>query len=428
MNYFLALFLVLVLSLSAAAQTAYEQYVSQGMSGLANQDYEVAEKAFRAALQEKPDDYNATLYLGIVLNRNGTKEAESLLKKALLVNPGEPRTNLQLGIYYLQKSVYPEARDYFENTIALAPNTEYSRDAAQYLDSIGKKESKPWRLDAALGMQYDTNVILGPGNAPLPEGISGKSDWSGVGYLKGEYDIVSGQNFRLTPNYTIYQSLHTRLSDFNVTYQAAGVDALYGLSDMVTLKGMYAFEYVFVGGSAYDSAHILTPAVTLNEGGGFFTTVYYTYRKTRFMNDDALFPDNSDRSGSNNLVGVTQYVPIGDVMGVKAGYTYDNDSAQKDFWAYRGNKGFMNLDIKLMQRLSLDLYGEYYDQRYRGVNTAWSDSARHDKVQTYSVTFTQRLSDSFSVVVGQLYVRNKSNISDFDYKRAITSVFLTARF
>jgi hypothetical protein len=427
LKYFLAFSLVFIVSASAAAQTAYEQYMSLGMSSLDRKDYNPAEEAFRAALKEKPDDYRATLYLGIVLSRQGLKEGESLLKKALYMNPGDPMTNLQLGLYYLNRSVYPEAMDYFENTIELAPGSEYSSEARKYLKTMGTKESKPWKLDAALGFQYDSNVILGPGNAPLPEGISRKSDWSAVAYLKGQYDIVDTQNFKVTPSYTIYQNLHAKLSDFNVTYQAAGVDALYELSKTITLKGTYTYEYVLVGGNAYDFAHTLTPAVMVNEGAGFFTTVHYSYRKAHFMNA-SLFPDNSDRTGFNNLIGITQHLPIGDLMEVKAGYTYDNDSARKDFWAYRGNKGFANLTIKLLQSLSMDLYGEYYDQKYEGINPAISGNVRHDKVQTYSLTLTKRLSNRVGVILGQLYVRNKSNINDFDYKRAITSIFLTVRF
>ena len=101
------------MSLSAAAQTPYEQYVSKGKASLEGKDYDAAEEAFRAALQERPDDYNVTLYLCIVLSRTGLKEGESLLKKALLMNPGDPNTNLHLGLYYLNRSIYPEAMDYF---------------------------------------------------------------------------------------------------------------------------------------------------------------------------------------------------------------------------------------------------------------------------------------------------------------------------
>ena len=427
MNFILAILLVFVLSLSAAAQTVYDQYMSKGTSSLEGKDYGAAEEAFRAALKEKPDDYKATLYLGIVLSRKGLKEGESLLKKALLMNPRDPNTNLQLGLYYLNRSIYPEAMDYFENTIDLAPGSEYSSEAEKYLKGAGTKQAKPWILDAALGMQYDSNVILGPDNQPLPAGISRKSDWSAVGYLRGQYDIVSTQNFRLTPSYTVYQSLHAKLSHFNVTDQVGGIDAVYDISDAIALKGTYTYEYVLVGDNPYDFAHTLTPAVVLKEGGGFSTSVNYSWSKFHYMNSD-LFVDNSDRTGFDNLVGVTQQVPLGSVMELRAGYTYDHDSTRNDFWAYRGNRGFANLAIKFLQSLTADLYGEYYDKRYEGIDPAISGSARHDKVQTYSLTLTKRLSHTFSVVVGQLYVRNQSNIDAFDYKRAITSVFLTARF
>lgn len=415
------------MSLSAAAQTPYEQYISKGKASLEGKDYDAAEEAFRAALKEKPDDYNATLYLGIVLSRKGLKEGESLLKKALLMNPGDPNTNLQLGLYYLNRSIYPEAMDYFENTIDIAPGSEYSSEARRYLGSIGTKITKPWILDAALGMQYDSNVVLGPDNKPLPEGISRKADWRGVGYMKAQVDIAAGENFRITPSYTIYQSLHTRLSDFNVTDQVGGIDTLWTLSDTIALKGTYTYEYVFVGGHPYDFAHTLTPALVVNEGRGFSTTVHYSYSKFHFMNG-GLFTDNSDRTGFNNLGGITQLIPLSDVVEFRAGYTYDKDSTRKDFWAYRGNRGFGNLAIKLPHSVSVDLYGEYYDKSYEGADPSGTGIVRHDKVQTYSISLTKKLSQHFSIALGEIYVRNQSNIDVFDYKRAITSIFLTARF
>ena len=427
MKYYWALFFVVVLSVSAAAETAYDRYVSAGRSSLDQKDYSAAEESFRAALKEKPDDYDATLYLGITLSRKGVKEGESVLKKALLMDPADPRPNLQLGVYYLNKRVYPEAKDYFENTIELAPAGEYSAEARNYLQSIGKRESRPWRLDAALGIQYDSNVILGADNVPLPGGISRKSDWSALAYFKGQYDVISARKFKGTLSYSLYQSLHAKLSDFNITTQAAGFDAVYELSSRFSLKGNYTFEYVHVGGKGYDYAHTVTPAIVANEGRGFATAVYYSYGKSHFM-DDEMFLGNSDRTGSHNLIGITQYLPLGGAGEARVGYAHDRDSTRKDFWAYRGNKGFADLAIRPIEGLVADLYGEYYDKNYIGINSSISGNARHDRVYTYSLTLTKKLSDRFSVVLGQLFVRNKSNIDVFDYKRAITSVFLTARF
>jgi hypothetical protein len=41
---------------------------------------------------------------------------------------------------------------------------------------------------------------------------------------------------------------------------------------------------------------------------------------------------------------------------------------------------------------------------------------------------TKHLSDRYSITIGQLYASNNSNIKEFDYKRAITSLFLNVRF
>jgi hypothetical protein len=396
------------------------------MASFEQKDFAAAEEAFRAALREAPEDYRATRYLGMTLNRGGSKEAASLLKQALRMNPLDPAVNFNLGVYYYDKAVFPEARDYFETTAELAPNTEYAVQAAQYLAAMKEKGQKPWSLDAAVGMQYDSNVILGSDNAPLPGGISRKSDWLGILYLKGQYDLLRSGGFRSGVSYSVYQSLHSRLSDFNVTQQVAGLNTSYELSRAVTLKGSYAYEYVLVGGDTYDDMHTLTPALVFNYGSGFSTTIDYGYSSVHFS-DSGLFPDNSDRTGFNHRVGISEFMPLTDVLSVKAGYAFDKDKARRDFWAYSGNKVFAELTLKPFGGLTADIYAEYYRKDYEGVSPA-SGARRNDEVQTYSLTLTRRLSDAVNLVLGQAYIRNQSNIPVFDYKRAITSAFITARF
>lgn len=421
-------FLLFFLAVSVAAQGMYDQNMSNGVSSLEKKDYGAAEEAFRAALMEVPDDYNATLNLGIVLNRKGEKEAQRYLKKALFVNPEDPSANLELGIYYYNRSVYPEARDYFENTIELAPGTKYSAEASEYIEKMTRPKAakKPWRVDAALGMQYDSNVIVGPDNTPPPEGISRKSDWSGVLYLKGQYDLLTTDRFVGTVSYSAYQSLHIDLTDFNITQQVAGVDAAYALTKGVTFGGSYKFEYVLVGGDEYDYAHTLTPTIIFTYGEGFSTLVSYSYSNFHFSNSD-LFPDNYDRTGFNHSGNVTQYVPVADFLDVRLGFSVDKDETRKDYWAYTGVKGFGGLAFKILPTLSADVYGEYYNKKYDGISPI-SGGRRNDNIQTYSLTVTQKLSDIFSIAAGEIYIHNNSNIEVFDYKRSITSAFLTARF
>jgi hypothetical protein len=400
--------------------------MTKGMAELKTNDFASAEEEFRAALKEKPDDYLATLNLGAVLNKKGTKEAASLLKKALLLDPAEPQTSLELGIYYYNKAIYPEAQDYFENTTELAPSSEYSAKAHNYLALIKNAGQKSWRLDVAAGIQYDSNVVVGNDNSALPEGISRKSDWRALLYLKGQYNILTSQNFKAGMSYLLYQSLHAKLSDFNVTQHALGINTAYELPKGITLKAAYSYEYVYVGGDDYNYAHIITPSLTINRGRGFSTVVHYSYSNLGFM-DAELFQNNSERTGSNNLVGVTQHFQLCSFVDSSIGYTHDRDSTRKDYWDYKGNKVFLGLIFKLPRGIYVDLYGEYYDKDYDGTSP-YSTGARKDDIQTYSLSVTKRLSEKLSISAGQLYIRNKSNVDVFDYERAVSSVYVTARF
>jgi hypothetical protein len=428
---FCFLFVIFSLFVSIASaekiDPAYEVAVTKAVNKIENADYEGAITDLKEVLRTRPNDEQATLYLGIALNRLGKRDAEGILEKALLMNPKNPRTNLELGIYYYNKSTYDEAGDYLENTISLAPNTEFSAKAKEYLRNIKQGAAiKPWALNISVGGQYDSNVILNSSDNPLPEGISGKSDWRAIIYLKGRYNFITGERAEGSVGYSLYQSLHAKLTDFNITEHLLELKAGYRILPMLNLRGMYSFEYVSVGGDPYDYVHSISPSLIVSEGRGFSTVVEYRYRKSHFM-DTELFEDNSDRTGSNNLVGITQNIPIGEFIVFRVGYSHDVDSTKEDSWAYRGDKGMAGLQLNFPNNISIDLNGEYYNKDYKGISPI-EGKEREDKVSTASISVTKLLSDSYSITIGKLYTRNKSNIEAYDYKRAITSLFFSARF
>ena len=428
---FCFLFVIFSLFVSIASaekiDPAYEVAVTKAVNKIENADYEEAITDLKEVLRTRPNDERATLYLGIALNRLGKRDAEGILKKALLMNPKNPRTNLELGIYYYNKSTYDEAGDYIENTISLAPNTEFSAKAKEYLRNIKQGAAiKPWALNISVGGQYDSNVILNSSDNPLPEGISGKSDWRAIIYLKSRYNFITGERAEGSVGYSLYQSLHAKLTDFNITEHLLELKAGYRILPMLNLRGMYSFEYVSVGGDPYDYAHSISPSLIISEGKGFSTVVEYRYRKSHFM-DTELFEDNSDRTGSNNLVGITQNIPIGEFIVFRVGYSHDVDSTKEDSWAYRGDKGMAGLQLNFPKNINIDLNGEYYNKDYKGISPI-SGERRKDWISTATILATKHLSDRYSITIGQLYASNNSNIKEFDYKRAITSLFLNVRF
>ncbi|MEW6586584.1 MAG: hypothetical protein AB1442_13385, partial [Nitrospirota bacterium] len=226
--------------------------------------------------------------------------------------------------------------------------------------------------------------------------------------------------------YSFYQSLHAELSDFNVTDNLPELRLAFHAAPWMAIKGTYAFDYVLVGGDAYSYSHILSPSAVFTVWKGITAALEYTYRTNHFMNSD-LFASNSDRTGFNNTVGVTCSVPVGSYGSVKVGYAYDSEKTREDFWDYTGNKVLAGLQVNLPYQLYLDLYGEYLTKNYGGLFPSTTDR-REDIAKTASISFTKILSDTFSLSAGQLYRRNKSNSDLFDYNRAISSLFINARF
>jgi hypothetical protein len=417
-------------SYSYAGEAAYEQRIARGILNIEEENYKAAIEEFHAALKERPNDQRAMLYLGITLSRMGDKGAEIQLKRALSLNPEEPRANLELGIYYINNSRYNEAKAYLEKVIKASDDAELKETAEEYLN-LTKDEGggrRRWALDISLGGQYDSNVSLNPNDTPLPQGISRKSDWRVVLNINGRYDFFSIEGADGSIGYNLYQSLHSRLDDFNISYHLLDLKGSYTISPLLAVKGDYSFEYVFVGwesGHGYDYAHAVSPSLVISEGKGLYTTVEYRYRYRYFM-DSSLFPSNSDRTGTNHLVGITQDMPFKFIL-TKIGYSYDRDLTKKSYWDYNGHKGFIDFRISLPYRILLDLYGEYYNRNYDGIDP-FTGTKRKDNVYTYSASLTKELTDIFSITVGQLYIDSDSNITAYDYKRAITSLFVNARF
>lgn len=379
------------------------------------------------AVQNKPEDQLSDLDRGIRLNRLNSREADGYLKRALASEPADPQTNLELGIFYYNRQIFAEASDYFESARELAPGSEYARKAGEYLGKMqAGKELKRWSLGISVGEQYDSNVTIIGNNSPLPEGITRKSDWKNLVYLNGRVTLIKTDKAEASAGYSLYQTLHYRLSDFNITQNLADLSYAYNLSPAVRIGAAYRFEYILVGGKDYDAGHSIGPSVTISEGKGFSTEVQYRYKYTRFKND-TLFTTNSDRTGQNSLFGIVQTVPVGDAVRGEIGYAYDRDLAREDFWKYDGNKGFASLNIMLPARFFVNVYGEYYAKDYDGI-TPGAGKARKDKTGTFSVSATRFFSDAVGVSLSETFINNRSNIDDFQYKRYLTSLLVHVRF
>jgi len=412
---------------SFASEAAYEQRLARGIVSVEIGDYPAAEGEFRAALLEKPGDPAATLYLGITLSRAGKAEAEAVLKNALAAAPEDPRANYELGVYYYNRGNFPAARACFEKTVSLAPDTRVSRSALKYVEAIpGGGVARRWGLDLSGGIQYDSNVVLAPNNMPLPQGITGQSDWREVFLVRGRYALISGEKGDLSIGDRFYQSFNNKLNDFNMTQNIADLSGGFRLSPALMIRGTYSFEVDYLGGDRYAYVNLLSPFLVISEGAGLSTTLEYKWRADHFFNGQ-MFDNNSDRTGTYQSLGITQDIPVAKGVTAKAGYAHEWDNAQTDWWSYKGDLGFAEISCELPRRTFLDLKGDYHDNRYDGVYPGYG-IARKDTIWNGSIVVGIHLSDRYTIFAGYAYTDESSNITAFSYTRSVTSVFLNARF
>lgn len=106
---------------------------------------------------------------------------------------------------------------------------------------------------------------------------------------------------------------------------------------------------------------------------------------------------------------------------------HDVNATRDDFWHYRGDRGAVGLSFILPYKIFLNLDADYYVQKYNGKDPD-TGTNRKDKTFTGAASVTKVLSDIFSVTLGQVYVNDDSNMAAFSYNRAITSLFISARF
>ncbi len=424
---FLLLFFIIIISSAAYAEekATFERSMTKGTLALDQQEYEKAVAHFRSAVQEKPDNPSANLYLGISLNNSGNEqEGERFLKKALKLDPLSSQTNLELGILYYKKGFHVEARDFLEAAKNNAKGTDLADLAEAYIEDIDQEgiNVKNWALSLTAGGQYDSNVILDSGAGPLPEGISRKSDWRGIIFIEGKFTPRLTDQITLGPTYSFYQSLQAELTDFNVQQHLPGFLFDISVSKHVLLNASYYYEYTKVGNEEYVSAHSISPVVTIAEGKGFFTVLRYRYQDKDFKDSD-MFPNNSERDGLNNLAGISQYIPLTPLCLLGLHYTYDYDSAAEKYWSYRGNAGQVDLSFDLGKSWTLDLYGQYYRKDYKA-DYPGTSTTRTDKMTTCSSNLTKTFASRFDITAGWMYVNNSSNIDVFEYDRNIATLTL----
>ncbi|MBI5635243.1 MAG: tetratricopeptide repeat protein [Nitrospirae bacterium] len=416
-----AYLLAFLLCLSFTAVDAAEEhdiFLAQGIQRIAEERISDALALLQKALKVSPEDPEIIYYAGVAYSRAGRySEAESLFLKNLSSGNSSPEVYLELVRVYSLTAQCQKA----ESTAAAyrdhAPDEEFSRYISKLLEACkNKTEKKNYQLTAITGLQYDSNVTVEPSNPP--SGNKRHSDTRAIFYLHASATPLKSDSVSLNIEYSLYQSLHGHLKDFNILFQRLGPSVSVAVSSTIIAELGHRLEYTLFGGEQYSSTNALFGKVLIKESDTASTEGLYEYKWHKYW-DSALFETNSVRTGHQSTISLKQNISLAPLSGsiFLAG---DFDRTEQRYWDYNGYRTGAEL-LYGISDFFLRLTGEYSEKHYRGEYPSYQEK-RTDHMQVYSLGGTYMIRKHLGLTVSDSYTRNRSNLGVFDYKRNMVSI------
>ncbi len=402
------------------------------------QKYEQALEQFSQAVKENPDTPLPYFYEGLTLNKlERYDQAPAKFARASLLDPElTASAHYQSGIAYFRASLQEEAEDAFNAVITAEPDSPLAQSSREFLTQVekvtapDKTKKKPWDLTLMVSPQYDTNVILQAPGGQRPEDISRQQDFKTTFYGRGEYRFKETEKMTLGSSYSFYQSLHTELTQFDVQAHSPTLFATYLFKHNIRARMEYKLDAFSLGTEPYLLAHSLNPMVMLAHTPESITQLQYRFQTKNFTDDKELFPENSDRDGDNNMMGLTHFHLFAEKQGnLRVSYSFDSDDTRDPTWDYHGHQVNIGITAPPWKTIRVDASFDYYRQNYLNANE-FSPTLleRQDDIFNTSFTIAKPIGASYSVGLQYIYTRNKSNVSVFDFSRSIFALMANGQF
>ncbi len=387
------LFLIVLTSFSLAtdlyAADSAGQYYAQGVDSANKGDYEKAISLLQRALELSPDDSDAI--------------------------------NFELGRLYYITDDCGMADKHLSAFNSASDDENLKHYADGLMDTCGEISSdKSQHIDILTGLQYDTNVLVEPTN-PIDK-AGQKSDAKAVIYLTAGTEVFDVDGISLTADYSLYQSLHYRLNDYNMQHHQIKPVINFDLSDSFMPSVGYSYEFTRLEYDNYSSVHNVFANVVVPGSEGRSTEFNYEWRNKRYSDSD-LYPANTERDGYRQTFGArynifTEEAAYG--LFVKTAW----DKARKNYWSNHMYGGGADLSYRIEDNLNLSVTTMLENRRF-DENFPTASHTREDNLFGLSAELTYMLNDMFTLTFANALTVNNSNLDDFTYKRNLTSLFIS---
>jgi tetratricopeptide (TPR) repeat protein len=357
-----------------------------------------------------------------------------------------------LALYALEQDA--QAQEAFDAVIEADPESTAAQNAQSYLEAVQRRvrERRLYQIQGSVGFQQDDNVILEPNDIQISG--EGESDSRMVFSLLGRLIPVRTPQWRAGAEYSLFQSVHFRLSEFDIQSHTAGLFARLKMN-RVTLRMAASGNVTFLDSRVFSNYDLFSdsvtvqPSATIQQTRALFAVVSVRFRYSNFFDDipSGQDPEVRDRDGWSVRFGADQYLSFNKRRSLaRLSYRYRGSRNDGTDWEYDSHHVGLGLQTLLWKDFTLNVDWGYTRYDYLHVNSFSFDGAglgildldttsattdteeRQDDRFTASITLTQALGRFFFLSLNFAHTTNLSNIAFFDYRRNIVALTLTGRY
>lgn len=392
-------------------------------------DFQKSSTLFKNVSQEEPKNVLAKYYAGVSLYKLQDYTASiNYFTAASDQSPNiKDNSYYYIGMCHIQLGQIQKAKNKFEYIKANTLSDELRQKAERILAKISQKQeaAKPYKLYFQIGGFYDDNVRLEPEDVNY---YDDEDDMALLGFFSGSYDFIRKDAFKIGAGYIHFQSWYTDLDDYNLT---GSVFQLYAnwYADPFIFRFSYLPGFYWLESENYLTRHQLKPEVIWKINKNFLTRLSYSYYDDDYSEIDCESFRIIDRTEETHEFYLDAFYSLMDKKArIFGGVGYKDNSASLSDRYFAEWSAKVGVSMKIPWRLEVELAAEYRDRTYDNWNPYYKveqDDAKY--IGTFSVSRSLYY-EWLDIIADFIYIKNDSNINDYEYERKIVILSLSTSF
>jgi len=403
---------------------------------------EEAKQSLDEVLAERPDDPRANLFAGIAEYRTGEYEAAiDRLDRAKKLDPSlETHATYYAGLSAAFLGNFEAASGAFaavEDQSPLSPLSTSARSLRKQMRPDDDIADQPWQASISAGIEWDSNpTFAGKANPNRPPGGPNfgdqEDDYRGVFRLRGQYDVVDQDPYKLTAGYDGYLSKHAHADRVDLQTHAAWLSGTANFDPFrFGLRYDYAFTFVDLD-KKFRSLNRITPSATYRQQDWGIAQVYFQWQNEQFLQN---VPNIFDRDGNRYSVGFNQFFFVGDPISyLRLGTVGEFLRSDANDFSFNGFEVSGGYSILLPFEIEWTTLYRFLYRNYLSTNALPADFAtgrmdeRLDLIHKISLEFVRNITEHLEASVAGSLTWQNTNIDVYEHNRFVVGGYLTYHF